>query len=237
LYDGGGTANFRINGMGLWMAEDNATSYWGTGKDIGMYWTGTDFIQKNFVSATGYFKWVNNGGSSMFQMEFSSTASANILEVRGGGQFAIQDSTNSDWVRMRHDGTDFNFVSTGTTQYTFDEGLVVSGHLRVDEYLRWVDSELTISGGVVTVTRSRHKLDTQSDASTDNLDTISGGQDNQILILSQQSSVRDVTVTESGNINLNTTDGTFAFLNTRSILTLIYDSSLGKWNEVSRSVN
>jgi hypothetical protein len=237
LQDGSGTTDFRVTGMNISLETDNLAFYFGSSKDVGMYYNGTDLIQKNFVSATSYHKWVNNSGASIFQMEFSATASSNILEVRAGGQFAIQDSTNSDWVRMRHDGTDFNFASTGTTQYTFDKGILVSGHVRCDNYIRWVDSEVTISSGAVTVTRTRHKVDTQSDAATDDLDTINGGQDNQLLILSQQANSKDVTVTEIGNINLNITDGNFTFNNTRSILTLIYDSSLGKWNEVSRAVN
>ena len=36
-------------------------------------------------------------------------------------------------------------------------------------------TELTIAGGIITRTRSNHTVDTQADAATDDLDTISGG--------------------------------------------------------------
>jgi len=62
-------------------------------------------------------------------------------------------------------------------------------------------SELTISGGVVTATRSYHSVDTEGDAATDDLDTINGGTEGDLLVLRSANTGRDVTVkNNSGNI-------------------------------------
>ncbi|GAJ23654.1 unnamed protein product, partial [marine sediment metagenome] len=53
-------------------------------------------------------------------------------------------------------------------------------------------SELTIAGGVITVTGSNHTVDTANGA--DDLVTINGGIDGQILVLRQENAARNVTV-------------------------------------------
>ena len=44
-------------------------------------------------------------------------------------------------------------------------------------------TELTIAAGVITRTRSNHTVDTQGDDATDDLDTINGGVEGDILLL------------------------------------------------------
>jgi hypothetical protein len=62
-------------------------------------------------------------------------------------------------------------------------------------------TELTIAGGVVSVTRSHHKLDTESDDPTDDLDTISGGIAGQLYFFSPADDDRTVIVKHAtGNI-------------------------------------
>lgn len=55
-------------------------------------------------------------------------------------------------------------------------------------------TELTIASGAVTVTQSRHTIDTEGDASTDDLTTINGGTDGQLLWLTAASGSRDVVI-------------------------------------------
>ena len=55
-------------------------------------------------------------------------------------------------------------------------------------------TELTISGGTVALTQSHHTIDTEGDASTDNLDTITGGTLGQILIIRAANYTRTVVV-------------------------------------------
>ena len=61
--------------------------------------------------------------------------------------------------------------------------------------------ELTISSAAVTVTQSYHDVDTEGDAGTDDLETISGCSAGQILFLQAVNSARTVVVKDGvGNI-------------------------------------
>lgn len=93
-------------------------------------------------------------------------------------------------------------------------------------------SELTIATGVITVTKSYHTVDTESDASSDDLVTINGGKDGAILVIRPSSSSRTINVLETGNIELLQS---CAMGDNTDTLTLIYDSGLTKWVEVTRS--
>ena len=62
-------------------------------------------------------------------------------------------------------------------------------------------SARTIAGGAVTVTRSRHTVDTEGGAATDDLDTINGGADGDVLEISLANAARVVTIRHNvGNI-------------------------------------
>lgn len=63
--------------------------------------------------------------------------------------------------------------------------------------------ELTIASGAVTATGSRHTIDTEADAASDDLDTISGTTDGQILVLSAADGARTVVAKDgTGNLKL-----------------------------------
>jgi len=96
-------------------------------------------------------------------------------------------------------------------------------------------SELTISSGAITPTLSYHIVDTESDASTDDLDTITAtyydiGSE---LILSAANTARTVVMKDgTGNMQLA---GDFSMDNTQDTIRLVYNGS--NWLEVSRSNN
>ena len=94
---------------------------------------------------------------------------------------------------------------------------------------------LTIAAGVITVTRSRHTVETQGGAATDNLDTINGAIDGAILILTAEDDTHDVVVTEAGNIAL--AGGNFTMDTIQDTIMLIYHDAQTKWLEISRSDN
>jgi beta-xylosidase len=95
---------------------------------------------------------------------------------------------------------------------------------------------LTISSGEVTATKTYHTIDTESDAGSDDLDTIIGDSDDvegQILIIQAESSIRTVVVKDgTGNLRLN---GDFSLTSANDTLVLIYNGS--NWCELSRSDN
>jgi len=94
-------------------------------------------------------------------------------------------------------------------------------------------TELTISSGVVTVTQTNHTIDTEADAATDDLDTINGGAEGNIIILSSENSARDATLKDGvGNLVLA---GDFTLATTSDRITLQFDGT--NWVETSRSTN
>lgn len=98
----------------------------------------------------------------------------------------------------------------------------------------------TIATGEITVRDSLVsciRVDTESAAATDDLDTINQGTDGQVIRLETVSSGRDVTVKNAtGNIRLS--GGTDFTLNTvYDTLVLEYKSAVSSWVEVSRSDN
>lgn len=68
--------------------------------------------------------------------------------------------------------------------------------------------ELTIASGVVTKSCAHHKIDTQGDAASDDLDTINGGAEGEVILIRPVSGDRTVTIKHgTGNIwNMAQTD-------------------------------
>jgi hypothetical protein len=100
--------------------------------------------------------------------------------------------------------------------------------------------ELTIASGSITPTTSYHSVDTESDAATDNLDTIAttNATNGDILILCAENVARTVVVrdnaTGSGNIYLDAATS-FSMDHARDRLVLQLHGTV--WVEISRSNN
>jgi hypothetical protein len=95
-------------------------------------------------------------------------------------------------------------------------------------------SELTIAGGVITRTQSNHRIDTEGDAASDDLDAINGGESGDLLFLRAENGARTVVVKDATD-NL--------YLEGDMSLDSIYDYILllnvggSSWYEISRSNN
>jgi hypothetical protein len=93
--------------------------------------------------------------------------------------------------------------------------------------------DLTIATGAVTVDGAYHRIDTESAASTDDLDTINGGYSGHLLIISPVSSARTVVAKDgTGNLVLA---GDFSMDNQEDRLVLLHNGS--NYVEISRSNN
>lgn len=95
-------------------------------------------------------------------------------------------------------------------------------------------ASLTISGGIVTVTKSHHSIDTESAAASDDLDTLTatGLTDGFVIVLRPANVAHVVTLKDgTGNLLLN---GDYALSATDRTITLIYDGT--NWRELARSV-
>lgn len=88
-------------------------------------------------------------------------------------------------------------------------------------------TELTISGGAITATSSNHTIDTEGDAPTDDLDTISGGTARQLLLIRAENTARTIIV-KHGTGNIYTINGTDITLDTTEKALLLYNDGT-KW--------
>lgn len=106
--------------------------------------------------------------------------------------------------------------------------------LNINNVILTSGGELTIATGAVTITNSNHTIDTESDASTDDLDTINGGTTGQILTIGSAADARDVVI-KHGTGNIICPDGvdiTLGVTNDKAIL--FYDGT--NWIITSYSV-
>ena len=131
------------------------------------------------------------------------------------------------------DGTHAAITPTSITT----AGAVTTGTLTTNGFIipGTTIAELTISSGEITATKSFHAVDTESDDATDDLDTINGGADMKILILSPESGSRTIVVKHAtGNIHLAGA-ADFSMTAKKDVIMLInYNTT---WNEISRSAN
>lgn len=140
------------------------------------------------------------------------TASASGNDIRG---------TNDNWRVDSKGVAAFGNVTVGGA----NTGL---GFLRLA-----TGATLTIASGVITATNSFHEVDTEAAAASDNLDTINGAVDGNLLIITNVNAARTITARDGiGNLRLQ---GNFAFTDNDDRLTLLARS--GNWYEISRSNN
>lgn len=112
------------------------------------------------------------------------------------------------------------------------QGQDVTGvdRLVVDKLVVPKSALLTIASGVITVTDSFHRVDTEAAAASDDLVTIDGGVDGQFFIMRTASSARDVVLRTGGNILC--TDGFIVAASTRFVL-FIFDGDHNAWVAVT----
>lgn len=88
--------------------------------------------------------------------------------------------------------------------------------------------ELTIAGGVVTVTQGVHTVDNQDDDADDDLDTINGFDVERRILIRAENSGRTVTLKDgTGNLLLGGSD--IVLDDTNLYVALFYDVALSKW--------
>jgi len=128
------------------------------------------------------------------------------------GQTAIQKKSNSQLAiyRKKFGKLWKSYMSSDGNQYV-DRNLNVIGRTKsritAKDLVFDEGPELTIDTGKITITHSFHTIDTESDASSDNLDQIIGGENGQILILKPANAGRTVVV-RSGIRNIYTSGDT-----------------------------
>ncbi len=143
---------------------------------------------------------------------------------------SIQFGDNSVRITGNASTDILSFYAGGTEQIEVSDGTVT--HKAIVSL--GPSDTLTIATGAVTATQSWHFVDTESAASTDDLDTINGGSVGGVLVLQAANSARTVVVKNgTGNIQLAGSD--FSLDNGFDTITLIWTGS--SWCEISRSDN
>jgi hypothetical protein len=88
--------------------------------------------------------------------------------------------------------------------------------------------ELTIVSGTVTCTQTLHRIDTEGDIATDDLDTIIGGTDGDIIIVRAENGTRTVVLKDgTGNLKLGGRD--LELIDTNMAVMLFYSGVLDQW--------
>lgn len=142
-------------------------------------------------------------------------------------------------VRGSVGANDNRLVRTDGTSGTGIQGSLVTlddeGDLSSLTSLSYSDAtELTIASGAITVLQSYHKVDTESNAASDDLDTISGGRAGMSLFLRAEDGARTVVIRHNGGGtgNIRTSNASSISLDeSYKVVELLYDGT--NWNVIS----
>jgi hypothetical protein len=193
---------------------------------------------------------VGDSDKPVLMLDANPTQNANLVEFRDSNDnvgFAIEGdfdviigagAADKDYTLTFNGETNDGVITwlEDEDEFSFDKGLVIAaGDLTVSAGFLNLGPpvELTIADGEITVTQTPHTVDTQSDNPTDNLDTINGGTDGDILILKSVDSARDVELRDgNGNLRL---EGNFTLDSSQDRIILEFSSP--NWYELSRANN
>jgi len=117
-------------------------------------------------------------------------------------------------------------ADTGAVYIAGTDGLQVDNTADIEELRVYDDTELTINAGVITRTQTYHRVDTESDDPTDDLVTINGGAEGDILVIHPEDDARTIVVKHNtGNIWL-IGEADISLEDAEDHLILIYDGAM-----------
>ncbi len=165
---------------------------------------------------------------------------------------AIDSLTAQNFKKYTQQGTKINLKANdlkANQRYfcTYDGVDIVVLNPNSLPLLSGTSTALTISGGVITLNNnsSSYAIDTEGSISSDDLDTINGGQDGQIIFLRNTDNARNVVLKHAtGNIfnpqinsQNNAANRNITLDLTTDFVCLRYDSALAYWINISSSFN
>jgi len=144
----------------------------------------------------------NNGGFARFWSDFDHTS--NVAEWRlrvQSGNFNMGYVSNVDMISFKEADQSVHFDPDGDvvceSDFEVDGDAVANGFFGFG-----AASELTIGGGAITVTSSHHTVDTEGGGGSDDLITINGASEGDLLILQAEDSARTVIVKDGIGIRM-----------------------------------
>lgn len=226
-------------GLTLWVAdEDVLVTYDGTSwgspnfSNVSLLGVNTTPDATNKLSVASAAVLFNNIGDNI-QVKLNKNASGDsgtfLFQTGFSGRAEIGLAGNDDFTfKVSPDGS------------TFYESLVLdkdTGRATIkDSFLSLgAPTELEIASGAITVTKSWHTIETEGGASTDDLTTINGGEEGDIVVFMAADTNHDVVFKDgtgtAGAINLS---GDFTFDSDRDTLMLIKRAD-GEWYLLSET--
>lgn len=171
-------------------------------------------------------------GNKTLQLLYTGTAWVDLQSSSAAA--GLSGSTGStDNALLRADGTGGTTVQASGV--VVDDSDNVSGvtNLALDSIQFSAATELTIATGAVTITQSVHTIDTEADAASDDLDTISGGATGDVIYLRAANDARTV-VLKNGTGNILTYSSSDITLDEdHKVVMLIYNGT--NWLEISNT--
>lgn len=211
--------------------------------------TGTEGGQVTLYMTGDYDATVESWAIDVYQDDLRFFSGSNVwlsikqegdLHLGHGGDAStpvLTWSGDPDTGIYRSAANNLDFSTGGTNRLNISSaGAKVTGNVDPSGFFNFGPyTELTISGGAITVTGSLHSVDTEGDEDSDDLETINGGSTGDILVLRSANSNRDVVLkdkTAGGNLYLA---GDCTLNWSVDTITLMRFSS--DWYELSRSNN
>ena len=203
------------------------------GGDI-IYFDGAEYVNRalgpagTFLGSDGStLRWQSGAGSVAHTLDGSiHTDVAAIVEAHGQ---TLYRNGSSQWDALAP-GTDGQVLGTqgaGADPH-WVWAVLADGTVAMTQVTVAASSELTIAAGSVTKTQSYHRIDTAADDVTDDLDTIAGGSDGELLWVRAEHTDRTV-VLKHGTGNLELAGADITLDATDQAVPLLYDGTLAKW--------
>jgi hypothetical protein len=163
------------------------------------------------------------------------SGAAHVVKVLPGRFNGWAFVTSGRYMVRASDGASIQFMAD--PEYTTGNSLyyLYDATSKIELPNGCVKKTITVASDAITVPgRGSFLIDTEGGAATDDLITINGGKDGDIIVLSTASGARDVTLRDTGgNLFLA---GDFTLANNVSKITLLNVSGI-QWHEISRSTN
>jgi hypothetical protein len=226
---------------------------------VGQVYTQVRFVRMDLFAKLRTYPWVRTVEAGaitlpatelcrVIQVDTEGGASTDDLDTISGGVdgeiYVIQgpQATSARDVTLKTGtgnldlyGGDFRINST-TSRITIQK--VGGKFIEIGRTSDHTDSALTIASDAITVpsvSEIRYFLvDTEAAAAADNLTTINGGREGQIIFLMSATSSRDTTIAEGGNIVLGSA-GSFTLTNSADVIGLVKRST--SWYQLTLSDN
>ena len=191
--------------------------------------TNNKTLMADSAQATG-IKWAPSSTSVL--------TTAGDLLVASGANALTRLARGSDNYVLTMNGTSLNWEAA-SAGVSLSADNTWTGNQNVNAFISSTPTELTISSGSITATRSTHIVDTEGEASSDTLTHMRGEGYGRIVILASANSARDITLDDEagGNGTLNMA-GDFSLDNYNDTISFIGRFSDGAtFMETSRSDN